>query len=81
MSQRSNSKQEDERREAEQPSRVNKTHGGTVVESIAPEDLESFNDADCKHERFIRDPNEKTYNAFICANPDCHEVLLYAKVK
>lgn len=77
---KSNSKQEDERRAAANPGRMDKVHGGQVVEAIAPEDLESFNDADCKHENFTRDPDETEYNAFICDNPKCNEVLIYAKV-
>lgn len=77
---RSSSKQEDERREETQPSRVTKTHGGITVESIAPEDLESFNDADCKHENFVRDESDKEFNSFVCANPNCNEVIVYAKV-
>lgn len=76
---RSSSKQEDERREQE--SAVAKKHGGVVVESVAPEDLQSFNDADCKHERLIRDESETDFNAFACANPDCNEVMLYDKTK
>lgn len=77
---RSKSTQEDARREeAGVQSRVTKTHGGELVEAIAPEDLESFNDADCKHEKLIRDPSETDFNAFACANPKCNEVVLYNK--
>lgn len=76
---RSDSHAEDERREAATPSRMSKVHGGIPVESVAPEDLESFNDAECKHEKLIRDPTETEYNAFICANPKCNEVVLFDK--
>lgn len=76
---RSDSKAEDERREQSTPSRMAKTHGGQTVESIAPEDLESVNDAECKHERLVRDDTETEWNAFICANPKCHEVVLFDK--
>jgi len=76
---RSKDKQEDERREKEVPSRVTKTHGGQTVESVAPEDLESFNDANCKHENLVRDETETDFNAFICDNPACNEVVMYNK--
>jgi hypothetical protein len=76
---RSKDSQEDERREAGAPSRVTKTHGGQTVESIAPEDLESLNDAECKHEKLVRDETETDYNAFVCANPKCSEVVLFSK--
>lgn len=77
---KSNSKQEDERRAKEAPTRMGKTHGGELVEAIAPDELESFNDADCKHESLVRDPSETEFNAFVCANPQCNEVLVYSKV-
>lgn len=76
---KSNNKEEDERRAAATPGRVEKVHGGTVVEAIAPEELESFNDADCKHESLTRDPTETEFNAFICDNKNCHEVILFSK--
>lgn len=74
---RNRSKDDDARSDAEGASRVNKTHGGELVEAIAPEDLESFNDASCKHEKMVRDPSEKDFIAFMCANPDCNVVVLY----
>lgn len=74
---KSNSKEDDK----DQPSRVDKTHGGELVEAIAPGELESFNDADCKHEKLIRDETEKDFNAFLCANPLCNEVFMYDKNK
>lgn len=76
---KSTSKAEDDRREAGTPTRMSKTHGGITVESIAPEELEPMNDADCKHERLIRDETETAYNAFICANEKCSEVVLFDK--
>lgn len=76
---KSNSVQEDERRESESPSRVTKVHGGQTVESISPENLESFNDSECKHEKLVRDESETDFVAFMCANPLCNEVMLYDK--
>ena len=76
---RSNSKQEDERREKAEPTRISWIHGGVVVESVAPEELESFNDANCKHELLVRDESETEFNAFICANEACNEVVVYNK--
>ena len=76
---KSNSRQEDDRRAEGAPDRVTKVHGGQVVESVAPEELESFNDADCKHEKLIRDESETEFIAFTCANERCNEVVLYSK--
>lgn len=76
---RSKSKAEDEQRLKGAPDRVSKEHGGTLVEAVAPEELESFNDADCKHENLIRDESETQWNAFICANTKCNEVVLFDK--
>ena len=76
---RSTTPQEDERREQAVPSRMSKAHGGQTVESVAPEDLESFNDADCPHERLIRDDTELDYIAFTCANLKCNEVVIFSK--
>lgn len=77
MTKKSSSKQEDERRQAE--SRVNRVHGGEIVEAIAPEDLESMNDADCQHKTLVPDPSETEFNAFVCGNPKCSMVFLYDK--
>lgn len=77
---KSNSREEDERREKAIPTRMSKVHGGQTVESIAPEDLESFNDADCKHENLTRDPTETEYNAFTCDNKNCNEVVIFDKI-
>lgn len=77
---KSSSKQEDERREPE--SVVAKKHGGVVVESIAPEDLESFNDADCKHKKTVLVENpDDDFITYECANPRCNEIFLYDKGK
>lgn len=76
---KSKSRQEDERREKTEQTRMGKTHGGELVEAIAPSELESFNDPNCKHERLVRDPSETEFNAFVCANPDCNEVVVYNK--
>lgn len=77
---KSNSKEEDARRDEAALSRMAKTHGGKVVEAISLEDLESFNDDTCKHEKLIRDPSETEYNAFICSNDDCHEIVIFDRV-
>lgn len=76
---RSNSKQEDARRGDERPDRVTDVHGGQVVEFIAPEEVELINDPTCKHEQLVRDPTETEFNAFICANTRCGEVVLFDK--
>lgn len=77
---KSDSLQEDQRREEATPSRMSKAHGGVAVESVAPEDLESMNDAECKHERLLRDETETEFNAFVCANEKCNEVVLFKKI-
>lgn len=61
-------------------SRVDEAHGGELLEAVAPEDLESFNDADCKHVLLVRDASETEFNAFMCSNPACNVVVLYDKV-
>lgn len=66
---------------AKPQSRVDKSHGGELVEAIAPEDLESVNDANCKHVTLVRDPSETEFNAFMCSNPNCGVVVLYDKLK
>lgn len=76
---RSKSKSEDTERLKGAQDRVSKEHGGVLVEAVAPEDLESFNDANCKHENLVRDPTETEWNAFTCANEKCNEVVLFDK--
>jgi hypothetical protein len=66
--------------EEQQPSRVDQEHGGELVEAIAPEDLVSVNDANCKHEMLSRIQDDLAANAFECTNPNCHEIFLYDKV-
>jgi hypothetical protein len=79
---KSSSKADDERREADGQSAVTKKHGGVIVESIAPEDLESFNDADCKHEKIRQVANpDGDYLTYECVNPRCNEIFLYDKGK
>lgn len=63
----------------EPKSRVDETHGGTLVQAIAPGELKSFNDAECQHEKLIRDDSEPDFNTFICANNRCSEVFMFAK--
>jgi len=62
-------------------SRVDKTHGGNIVESVSLKDLESFNDSACKHENLVRDSDELAHNTFACANLNCNEIFLYDKVE
>lgn len=78
---KSNSRQEDDRRAENSRTRMDKTHGGELVEAVSLEELESFNDADCKHENLIRDETETDFNAFICANNKCNEVVIFSKTK
>lgn len=63
----------------EPTSRIDTEHGGNLVEAVAKEQLTSFNDADCKHVKLIRDETETDFNAFACANPKCNEVVLFSK--
>lgn len=76
---RSNSKEEDARRAEASKGRVETTHGGDVVEAIAPEDVELMNDPECQHVTLVRDPTETEFNAFICANPKCGIVAVFDK--
>jgi hypothetical protein len=76
---KSKSKSEDKSREQE--SRVNKTHGGNVVESVSKDDLTSFNDATCKHKVVVPDDDPLATNTYVCENPDCNEVFLFDEVK
>lgn len=76
---RSKSRAEDDRRAEGSKGRVESTHGGEIVEAIAPEELELINDPECKHETLVRDETETEFNAFVCANPDCGIVALYDK--
>jgi hypothetical protein len=76
---KSNSREEDARRAAASKGRVDSEHGGELVEAVAPGDLESFNDPDCKHDNLVRDESETEFNAFICTNPKCNEVVLFNK--
>jgi hypothetical protein len=61
------------------PSRVDKEHGGEIVEAIAPKELELMNDPNCKHENMTRDPSETDFNAFICDNPKCGIIAILDK--
>ena len=79
--QRSSSPEEDAKREERNLSRVNRAHGGNLVEAVAPEELVPMNDATCKHEGAIRDFSEKDFIAFKCANPECGEVRLFDKAE
>ena len=74
---------EDQKNEEPQPrerSRMDRSHGGKLLDAISPEELVSFNDASCKHETMTRDPSETEFNAFICDNPNCNVVALSTKV-
>lgn len=74
---KSSSREEDARRSETTQSRMEKTHGGEVVEAVAEEELVLVNDPECKHELLVRDPTETEFNAFICANPNCGVVAIY----
>ena len=76
---KSQSKEEDDRRSKFSKGRMETEHGGETVEAIALTDLESFNDADCKHDNLVRDPSETEWNAFICANMKCNEIAIFEK--
>lgn len=76
---RSKSKEEDERRAEANKGRIESVHGGEVVESIAPEELELMNDPECKHEKLVRDESETDFNAFVCSNEDCGRIVLFDK--
>ena len=76
---KSTSREEDARRAKDAPTRMSTTHGGELVEAVSPEELESFNDANCKHPKLVRDETETDFNAFTCANPSCNEVFMYDK--
>ena len=76
---RSNSRQDDERRQESSRDRVSSAHGGELVKAVSDEELVSFNDADCKHVTLVRDPEETEFIAFVCANPNCNEVVLFDK--
>lgn len=78
---KSQSRQEDDRRSEGVKTRMEKTHGGELVEAVSQEELESFNDAECKHEKLVPDPSETDFDGYTCANPDCNVVLLYDKKK
>ena len=60
-------------------SRVNKIHGGELVEAISTEDLVTVSDPDCKHETMILDPTETLGTAYVCANRKCGIVAIYNK--
>ena len=76
---KSKSKEEDAQREKTEPTRMGKIHGGKVVEAISPDDIVSVNDDIFNHELFVRDETEKDFNAFVCSNPACGEVIVYNK--
>lgn len=76
---KSTSREEDDRRFKGTRGRVDTSHGGEIVEAVSPEELHSFNDADCKHEKVIPDPTEVDFDAYLCANEKCSVVLLYDK--
>lgn len=82
-SKNSEKSKEDQKNEEPQPrerSRMDRSHGGKLLDAISPEELVSFNDASCKHETMTRDPSETEFNAFICDNPNCNVVALSTKV-
>ena len=58
-------------------SRINKVHGGELVEAISVEGLVLMNDPECKHETMIPDPTETLGTAYVCATPKCGIVAIY----
>lgn len=78
---KASSPEEDAIREERNQSRVNRSHGGNLLEAVAPEELEPMNDTECVHETAIRDFTEKDFIAFKCANPRCGLVRLFEKPK
>jgi len=56
--------------------RVDKVHGGTLVEEI--ETPEPMNNQECEHEWEI-DPTETDFLAYMCIKKDCGIVMLYDK--
>lgn len=70
----------DEPIKPEPKSRLDKEHGGEMVEAISTDELESVNDAGCQHKLLVRDASETEFNAFMCSNPECGVVVLYDKV-
>lgn len=74
---KSKSRAEDDERAKGSQSRMGETHGGEVVEAIAPEELVTVNDAECKHDNLTRDESETDFVAFTCDNPACGVVVLY----
>lgn len=57
-------------------SRIDKVHGGTLVEAI--EKPEPMNNPSCEHKWEI-DPTEKDFIAYMCVNDNCGIVKLYDK--
>lgn len=56
--------------------RVDKVHGGHVVEEI--ERPEPMNNPGCEH-NWVLDPTETDFIAYMCDKPDCGNVLIYDK--
>lgn len=71
--------EEDAKRDERNQSRVNRTHGGNLLEAVAPEELEPMNDPNCPHTDIVRDETETDFIAWMCANPKCGVVVLYDK--
>lgn len=62
--------------EPEHVLRVERVHGGKVVEEIEKPEL--MNNPDCKHE-WVLDPTETDFIAYMCSKKDCGIVKLYDK--
>lgn len=58
-------------------SRVNKVHGGDVVEEI--DKPTPINQPGCPHTNMSRDYTETDFIAFMCDNPKCGVVALFDK--
>lgn len=57
--------------------RVDKVHGGEVVEEIEKPEL--MNEPGCTHVNLVRDATETEFDAFVCQNPKCGIVIIFNK--
>lgn len=57
-------------------SRVNRSHGGELLEAISSDELVTVNDpASCEHS-FELDPTEELGTAYVCIKPKCGIVVI-----
>lgn len=67
--------EEDKARDEAGQSRVDKVHGGEVVELIMPENIQPDYDTKCQHKRRELDESETAFDSVICL--DCPMVWNY----